>query len=154
MQEIKVGNSKMFIESLNESSAKKCGSFRNKNVIFRGSSSSAEYGSVMCAVAMLHDIDEKFWLEFLGKFRSNFSGGGGYFAMWSYWNRPDQTYFVGSISKDPQELEIYANSILQFSGLHSFISTRPKEPEVQSGISIKNGIIHVADSVKVRTLVL
>lgn len=128
MKVINVGKSKLILESLNESSGENCCSLQNKNVIFRGSTNSSEYGSTMCVIAMLYDLDEQFWFQNLASIRENFAEEGGYFVMWSYWNSPDQTHFMSSLSKDPDELEEYANSILDFSGLNEFISIRPQKP--------------------------
>lgn len=98
---------------------------------------------------MLNDLDELFWVQQLANIQKNFADDGGYFVIWSYWKNPDQTNFMGSISKDQDELEAYANSILDSSGLNEFISTRPQKPQVKSGISIRNGVLHTANSVKV-----
>ena len=149
MKVINVGKSKLILESLNGSSGQKCSSLHNKNVIFRGSINSSEYGSTMCCIAMLNDLDELFWVQQMANIQKNFTDEGGYFVIWSYWKNPDQTNFMGSISKDQDELEAYANSILDSSGLNEFISTRPQKPQVKSGISIRNGVLHTANSVKV-----
>ena len=154
MKAINVGKSKVFLESLNESSAKKCKSFRNKNIIFRGKSNSVAYGSVMCSVAMLNGIDEIFWLEHLSALQKNFADDGGYFAIWSYWQRPDQCFFMGSISKDSEELEVFANSILVATGLCKYLNTKPQISSMDRGMVIENGNLRVADSVRVTRLVL
>lgn len=154
MKSINVGKSKLFLESLNESSAKKCKLMFNKNVMFRGESNSIEFGSVMCLVAVLKDINENYLLEILTKLKTDLPSNDRYFAIWTYWGEAEKCCYFGNISDDKDVLATYANSILLTTGLAQYLTRVPQKSLISRGISIKNGSLSVADSVRVTRLVL